>query len=163
MHFYKILTITATIIALTGCGDSKPLKAVELPTPKITASSQLEKYGPEGLLSATQPGWHSSNPPKFPERVMVDFQVSREVRLLGLLPQDGNPTRAPKSIHVEISNDGNSWSQAATSGDACSPNTPDGWSEIKFAKPVTARYLKIVILSNCGDPGLVTFRGLRLG
>ena len=157
------MTITTIVIALTGCGDSKPPKAVELPAPKITASSQLEKYGPEGLLSAAQPGWHSQNPRKFPEWVMVDFQAPREVRLLGLLAQDGNPTRAPKAIHVEISNDGNSWSQAAVADDACSPNTQDGWSEIKFAKPVTARYLKIVILSNCGDPGLVTFRGLRFG
>lgn len=153
MRFFKLLAITTIAIGLTGCGDSKP--------PKITASSQLEKYGPEGLLSATQPGWHSESPRKFPEWVMVDFQASREVPLVGLLMQDGGGSRAPKAIRIEISNDGNSWSQAASSDNACSPNTPDGWSNINFAKPVTTRYLKIVILSNCGDPGLVTFRGLR--
>ncbi len=163
MHFFKLLTITTIVIALTGCGDSKPPKTVELPTSKVTASSQLDNMGPEGLLSATQPGWHSASPPKFPEWVMVDFQVHREVRFLGLLQQDGIPTRAPKAIRVEMSNDGNSWSQVAGSDDACSPNKPDGWSNIDFAKPATGRYLKIVILSNCGDLGLVTFRGLRFG
>jgi hypothetical protein len=132
-----------------------------LQTPKLTASSQLEKYGPEGLLSATQPGWHSTSPPRFPEWVMVDFQAPREVRSLELLPQDRVPERAPKVIRVEISPDGNTWRRVADSDNACSPNTPDGWSRVNFAKPATGRYLKISILSNCGDPGLVTFRGLR--
>lgn len=163
MRFFGWLATTTMLLALTGCGDSKPPKTVELPTPKVIASSQLDNMGPEGLLSAMQPGWHSANPHKLPEWVMVDFQAPREVRRLGLLPQDGNPTRSPKAIRVEISNDGNSWSQAAGSDDACSPNMPDGWWNLDFAKPATGRYLKIVILSNCGDPGLVTFRGLRFG
>jgi hypothetical protein len=161
MNFVKLLAITAIAVALTGCGDSKPPKSAELPTPKVTASSQLDKFGPEGLVSATQPGWHSQNPRKFPEWFMVDFQSPREVPLLGLLPQDGQSARAPKAIRVEMSNDGNSWSEAASSDNACTPNAPEGWVNITFPKPVTTRYLKIVILSNCGDPNLVTVRGLR--
>lgn len=163
MHFFNLLTITTIVIALTGCGDSKPPKGAELSALRNTASSQLGKYTPEGLLSAAQPGWHAQNPRKFPEWVMVGFQVPREVQFQRLLPQDGNLTRAPKARHVEISNDGHFWLQSAASDDVCSPNTQNGWSEIKFVKPVTARYLKIAILSDRCDPGLVTFRGLKFG
>lgn len=163
MNFLKLFTITIIVIALTGCGDSKPPKTVELPTPKVTASSQSEKYGPEGLLLAMPPGWHSENPPKFPESLTVDFQSPREVRSLGLLQQEGQPARAPKAIRIEISDDGKSWTEVAGSDDACSPNTPDGWSNINFAKPVTIRYLKVIIFSNCGDPQFLTLRGLRFG
>ena len=129
--------------------------------PQSTASSQFGDYGPAGLLAATQPGWHAVQPPKCPESLTLDLRTRREIRLLGLLPQDGLPARAPKAIRVEISDDGNSWTAVAGSDDACAPNTPDGWSNIHFAKPVTTRYLRVIILSNCGDAQLLTLRGLR--
>ena len=139
---------------------ASPPAGGQLPA-RVTASSQLEPYGPDGLLASTPPGWHSANPPRYPEWVMVDFQASRQIRSLGLLPQNGHPERAPKLIRVEVSADGNAWTSAAGSDNACLPNTADGWSNIDFPKPATGRYLKITILSNCGDPNLVTFRGLR--
>ena len=62
---------------------------------------------------------------------------------------------------ILISNDGLYWTPVTFAENVCSPNMPDGWSNIDLPKPVTARYLKIFIFSNCGDAQLLTFRGLR--
>lgn len=164
MYFLKLFSITAVVMALTGCGDSESGKAGESSsTPKVTASSQLGEFGPQGLLSATSPGWHSEQPPKFPESLTVDFQTSREIKFLGLLQQEGQPARAPKALRIDISTDGNLWTQVVGSDNACSPNMPDGWSNINFPVPQTGRYLKLIIFSTCGDKQLLTLRGLRVG
>lgn len=164
VRFSKCLLITTIVFALAGCGDSEPGKAGKLPsTPKVTASSQLGELGPQGLFSNTAPGWHSERPPKFPESLTVDFQTLREIKHVGILQQEGQPARAPKALRIEISNDGNSWTQLAGSDNACSPNMPDGWFNIDFSKPYTGRYLKVIIFSNCGDAQLLTLRGLRVG
>jgi len=181
---YFTYTFAALILVLSGCGDSDntrttrapgepaseaatkgkdPVKTEPPKTPKITASSQKNEFGAAGLLAATPPGWHSGQPPKYPESLTVDFQSSREVKSLGLLMQEGQPARAPKAVRIEISDDGKSWTSVAGSNNACSPNMPDGWSNIDFAKGVTSRYLKVIIFSNCGDPQLLTLRGLRFG
>ena len=131
--------------------------------PKFTVTSQLDNYGPEGLGDSAQPGWHAARPPNYPESITVDLRTRRQIRLVGLLRQDGLPARAPKALGVEISDDGNSWTPVAGSDDACAPNTPDGWSNINFAESVTTRYVKVIIFSNCGDPELLTLRGLRFG
>ena len=184
MRFIKLLSITASVIVLAGCGDSdntrttrapgepaseaaskgtEPVKTEPSKAPKITATSQTGDFGPIGLFSATPPGWHSAQPPKFPESLTVDFQSPREAKSLALLPQEGQPARAPKAVRVEISDDGKSWASVAGSDNACAPNTPDGWSNINFSKPVSSRYLRVIIFSNCGDPRLLTLRGLRFG
>jgi hypothetical protein len=128
---------------------------------RVTASSQLDKYGPEGLLAAAQPGWHAGSPPIYPEWVMVEFPLPREIKSLGILPQDDNAARAPKAIHIEMSTNGRIWNFVAAGDNTCAPKTPDGWSRFSFPKPVTTRYLRISIVSNCGEASLLTFRGLR--
>jgi len=164
MHFLKLLSITAVAIVLAGCGDSNDCKAGESSsTPKVTAGSQLGELGPQGLFDAVQPGWHSAQPAKYPESLTVDFQIPREVQFIGLLQQEGQPTRAPKSLRIEISSDGKTWTAVGGSENACAPNIPDGWFNIDLAKPITAQHMKIVIFSNCGDAQLLTLRGLRVG
>ena len=173
MNASKLLSFTAALVVLTGCSDSnnmpksqalKATKASEQSqTIKLTASSQHDKFGPEGLVTATQPGWHSAYPPKYPESLTVDFLSPREIKSLGLLPQDGQAARAPKALRIEISSDGNSWKPVAESDNACPRKTPDGWSNIVFPKPAIGRYVKLTILSNCGDKELLTLRGLRFG
>ena len=182
---YLTCTCIALLLTLSGCGNSEnsrttrapgepastaaskketaPVKTEESKTPIITASSQTDDFGPTGLLSAIPPGWHSAQPPKYPEALTADFQQRREVKSLGLLQQEGQPARAPKAIRIDISDDGTSWIPVAGSDNACAPNTPDGWSNIDFAKPATGRYVKVVIFSNCGDPQFLTLRALRFG
>lgn len=162
-HFLKILSITTAIVVLAGCGDSEAVKADKSsPQKKVTASSQLREFGPEGLLSATSPGWHSEEPPKYPESLTVDLQKPHKIKSLGFLHQDRHPERAPKAVRISTSNDGKSWTQVAESDNACA-NKPDEWFNIELPKPSTGRYIKVIISSNCGDPQFLTLRGLRIG
>jgi hypothetical protein len=139
------------------------LLAIERPVlPDITASSQLENYGPQGLLAQISPGWHSERNPKYPQSITVDFHEQREIQLLGLLPQEEKTDRAPKVISIEVANDGELWEPVAGSDNACISNAAEGWHDISFAKPVKTRYLKISIFSNCGDPSLLTLKGLKI-
>lgn len=130
--------------------------------PKVTATSQYVQYGPQGLFSASEPGWHAELQPKYPQALSVDFHESKSFSEIGLLSQDNLTVRAPKNIRINVSDDGKTWVTAATSEDSCAANTADGWHNVKFAQGVKARYLQIEIFSNCGDPGLLTLRGLRI-
>ena len=62
---------------------------------------------------------------------------------------------------IGSSRDGKAWTTVAN--DSEMPCTrPDGnWMNAALRESVTARYLKIVILANCGDPDHVGVRGLR--
>lgn len=131
-------------------------------TPSVSASSQLNSYGPDSLFELKQPGWHAEKLPTYPQSITVDFHVQREIQLLGLLAQDGNTDRAPKAIRIEIANDGKSWVSVADSENACVPSSFQEWRDIMFDKPVKARYLKIIIFSNCGNPEFLTLKGLRV-
>jgi hypothetical protein len=128
----------------------------------IKASSQMGSYGPQGLLSQMQPGWHAERNPKYPQTLMIDLHKSQSFGTIGLLPQDENSVRAPKSIRIKVSNDGKSWVTAASSNDSCVANAPGGWHSVKLTKLVKARFLEVEIFSNCGDPDFLTLRGLRI-
>lgn len=132
------------------------------PKIKINVTSQLEKYGPEELFRSQQAAWHAEKPPKYPQSITVDFYGQREIGLLGLLPQESKPERAPQAIRIETSNDGKSWLPVADVDNVCASNAAQGWHDEKFGQPVMARYLKIIIFSNCGDPDFLTLRGLRI-
>jgi hypothetical protein len=114
-------------------------------------------------MSATPPGWHSSQPPKFPEMLTVDFGAVRSIKSVGFLQQEGQPARAPKALRIEVGDDGKSWKAVAGSDNACSPNMPDGWSEVGFSAPASGRHVRVTIFSNCGDPQFLSLRGLRFG
>ncbi len=136
-----------------------PAKAIA--ANRVTASSQHEFFGPDGLLASTQPGWQSASPPDYPEWIAVDFRRSRKITTLGLRAQDGNPGRAPKVIRVESSEDGATWSAQVASEIPCAPNSADGWLNMQLLAPAVGRYLRVVILANCGDAGFVALRGMQ--
>lgn len=164
MKINTLVVSAFVLVAVTGCGDSNDsTKPVASRSPILTASSQMGDYGPQGLFDAVQPGWHSAQPAKYPESLTVDFRAPREVKFIGLLQQEGQSARAPKSLRIEISSDGKTWTAVGGSDNACAPNNPDGWVNIDLAKPITAQHMKIVIFSNCGDAQLLTLRGLRIG
>lgn len=130
--------------------------------PKIQATSTHQSYGPEGLFQVKGPGWHAATPVVFPQELSFEFGTPVVFRRLGLLHQERHPERAPREYMVEVSADGNFWTLAAVVGDACSPNTPDGWNLQDLSKPVQVRFMRLVILSNCGDRNLLTLLGLRV-
>ncbi|MFH1814751.1 MAG: discoidin domain-containing protein [Pseudomonadota bacterium] len=128
----------------------------------LTASSQ-STFGPQGLFSAISPGWHSQQPPQYPESITADLGVSKQIGYIGILQQEGHPTRAPKAFRVEMSDDGITWLAVAGSDNACTQNMPDGWFNVDLPKPSFGRYLRVIVFSNCGDAQMLTLRGLRVG
>ncbi|MHB1606649.1 MAG: discoidin domain-containing protein [Leptospirales bacterium] len=129
--------------------------------PTIIASSQLSNYGPQGLIYSSEPGWHAESPPKYPESLIIDFNRTKEIRILKMLYQNGMPERGPRSISIYISNNGRFWIPIENFNNICKVNEKDGWHVLKFSHASKTRYLKIEILSNCGDPQLLTLRGLK--
>ncbi len=128
--------------------------------PRVTASSQ-QQLGPEGLLASVAPGWQSQSPPDYPEWIIVDFQASREIASLGLLPEEDHVDRAPKVIRLEFSDDAKKWTPMPAAERPCALDPKSNWSILKLPAVRKSRYVKIYILDNCGDPAMVTIRGLR--
>lgn len=140
--------------------ESAPRQLLSAYFPRVTVSSQYEQFGAAGLMTFQRPGWLSAKSPEYPQWVLVDFLANRDVAAIGILVEDGQQPRAPKTIRIEWSRDGKSWTTANESEMSCT--LPDGsWMNAALHGGVTGRYLKIVILGNCGDPDHVTLRGLR--
>jgi len=163
MNINWLLLSVLILVTATGCGKSDDATKSVASHPILTASSKTGDYGPQGLFDTVQPGWHSAQPPKYPESLTVDFKTPREVKYIGLLQQDGQPSRAPKALRIESSSDGKTWTAVGGSDNACAPNSPDNWVNVDLAKPSTVQFLRIVIFSNCGDTQLLTLRGVRVG
>ena len=115
----------------------------------------------DSLLKPGSAGWQSASPPDYPEWLLVDFHASREVRLIALKAQDNQQARAPQILRVESSEDGMQWLPQAASEIPCAPNTDEGWLNLGLLTVAKGRYLKIVILANCGAEDFIAIRGLR--
>jgi hypothetical protein len=144
-------------VCLAACGGGNG--ASQDARAHISASSTLQDFGPGGVLSANQPGWHSQKPPKFPEWVQLDFNQKQSFTKLSLLPQDGFPDRGPKRLQIQVSDDGKTWTTAGTIDNAC--GEVNRWKSLDVGKTVDTTHVRLLIESNCGSQELLTFRGLR--
>ena len=129
--------------------------------PTVKASSTLGNYGPFGLLAAAQPGWHSERRPHYPQTLDIDLSEVKTFRKMLLLPQDGLLSRMPGSLEVRIKSEAGDWLDVGHFDGLCNVTTEDGWREAVLVKPRSARFVRLVISQNCGDPELLTLRGLR--
>lgn len=139
----------------------EPPMSTGVPQARITQSSVLEKYDASGLLKASEPGWHAARNPTYPQAVTIEFEESRTLQRISLLPQDTLSVRGPKSVDVETSEDGTKWTRVYSIPDACQ-GQENRWRTFGMSKPIAARWLRLTIHSNCGDPDLLTLRGLRV-
>ena len=130
--------------------------------PVISSSSQHKNFGAAGLLELESPGWHAEVDPIYPQTITVDLRMSRSINGFGLLPQLGHANRMPKNVRLITSNDGEHWEILGTYDDLCIPENADEWHYENLIIGVEARYLKFEIHSNCGDPNLLTLRGLKI-
>ena len=130
-------------------------------TPILKASSILANFGPYGLLTAMQPGWHAERQPHYPQTLDIDLSEVKTFKKLLLLPQDGLPLRMPGSLEVSIRSENEDWMQVGHFDDLCNATAENGWHDAVLDKPHSARFVRLVILRNCGDPDLLTLRGLR--
>ena len=135
--------------------------AAKSAAPSVTSSSHSERMEAGGVLQPASAGWQSAGPPDYPEWLLVDFHTSREVRLIAMRAQDNQQARAPQILRIESSEDGKLWLPQAASEIPCAPNTDEGWLNLGLLNVAKGRYLKIVILANCGATDFVAIRGLR--
>lgn len=146
---------------LTSRVSNPTIKVVDIPS--ISATSVMDQYGPEGLFMQIPPGWHAEKHPTYPQTLKIDFKEIKSFDSISFLPQD--PTviaRSPKNVRIKVSNDEQTWAEVESSNDVCTSNAPEGWHKLQLPKKLDARYLKVEILENCGDPELLTLRGLRI-
>ena len=129
---------------------------------EITASSQYESFGPYNLLLQKNPPWHAERPPKYPQTLSIDLGKVKELRSIGFLPQDGAKDRAPNRIQISASSDGKSWVDITGTRRICKANAANGWHEVGLDRKIKARFLMINIKSNCGNPDLLTLKGLKI-
>ena len=129
--------------------------------PTVKASSTLGSFGPYGLLTAAQPGWHAERRPDYPQTLDIDLSEVKTFRKMLLLPQDGLLSRMPGSFEVSIKSEAGDWLQVGHFDGLCNVTTEDGWHEAVLDKPRSARFVRLVISRNCGDPEFLTLRGLR--
>lgn len=156
-------TIKPFVINISSVTANPAIPVVEnVLLPSIKASSQFELFGPYGLLNMMQPGWHSERDPHYPQFLVIDFKERHKIKEIGFLPQDSGKLRGPKHIRVLKSNDGKKWVNIIEKSNICDENSGEGWHKIILEKQIDARYLKVEILSNCGDPHLLTLRGLKV-
>jgi len=135
--------------------DSKESQNIDI----VDASSTMPPYGAEGLLTGTPPGWHAARPAKYPQVLIFSLSKTRQIRSVSFLPQEGNSDRGPKRIEVQISKDRRHWDTVDTIVDACGPSSM--WSEHSLPRVTTARFVKLVILANCGHSELLTLQGVK--
>lgn len=129
-------------------------------TVKISSSSVLDSYTADGLLDAKQPGWHAKSPPVYPQILTFAFPATQRISQIGLLPQDGQISRGPKTIVIEVSDDEAIWKEVSRIDNACN-NPGDNWRDHALSQPLSTKYIRLTILSNCGDPAFLTLRGVR--
>lgn len=130
--------------------------------PILKASSTLGSFGPYGLLTAAQPGWHAERQPHYPQTLDIDLSETKTIQKILLLPQDGLRLRMPGSLEVRIRSEDGDWVEVGHFNDLCDAVTENDWHDAVLDKPQNARFVRLVIFQNCGDPDFLTLRGLRL-
>lgn len=140
-------------------GKSVYIKKIECE--KISVSSQLGGFGGGGLPFAAQPGWHAATPVVFPQEIDVKFIEDRPIKGIRLLFQDGLIKRGPRQIEI-LGGTEKGTLRSIFSTEVDCKNDSSVWRDIEFKKSVSVNSLKLVIKSNCGDPQLLTLRGLRI-
>jgi len=132
------------------------------PVPIVKATSRHILYGPEGLFYSKNPGWHASSPSVYPQKLTIDLRDIKQLNSLSFLPQDGNYQRMPNNMIINISKDGNTWEKVALFENVCKSTPIYEWHKVPLLESVDSQYVQIEILNNCGDPDLLTLKGLKI-
>jgi len=91
--------------------------------------------------------WHTSwstAQPRHPHEIQIDLGKSLEILGFTQLPRQGNSNGRIRGYEFYVSRDGKQWEPIVTDGHF--PNS-DQLQTVKFEKPVTGRYVRLVALS----------------
>ena len=120
----------------------------------IKASSEQDGYAAQNALDGDlETFWHSSwdsDPiPAFPHELVIEFNAPKRLAGFTALPrQDGNHNGWIKDFAFYASNDGVNWGEPVAKGIFAED---EKLKTVKFAAPVTARFVKLVALSGYAD------------
>ena len=96
--------------------------------------------------------WHTSwegDMPNYPHELVVEFDGTRNLAGFTALPrQDGNQNGWIKDFAFYVSADGKTWGDSVAKG-TFAKNAK--LKTVKFAKPVTTKFVKLVALSGYAD------------
>ncbi|MFO0928592.1 MAG: discoidin domain-containing protein [Gemmataceae bacterium] len=95
--------------------------------------------------------WHSAysgEPARPPHEIQLDLGKAVPLRALTVLPrQDDNPNGRIVRYAVHVSADARAWGDPIAAGQLADTTR---LQTIRFARPVTGRYLRLVVLSAAG-------------
>lgn len=129
--------------------------------PKVTTSSDMApQFDGTCLMSPSKRIWHAQRPAQYPEWVLCRFHDPLPARRLFLQAQDGHVDRAPGRIELEAMVDG-TWTRILSVRDIVWRFGGE-WQGWPIETPVAAAAYRLTILSNSGDPTLLTLQNLYL-
>ena len=113
---------------------------------RIRTDSADSDYPPELAIDGNpETLWHTGwkdAAPEFPHYLIVELPQPVKIAGLTCLPrQDNNPNGGIKGYAVYISGDGKDWGQPVARG---SFTKGEGTQTIRFAQPVSSRFIKFV-------------------
>lgn len=131
----------------------------DIPVEKLTATtgSAQSPRGQEGPASNVLDGntgtlWHTAwSPLASHDQLWIQFEMDEptEIDAVRYLPRSGSPNGVISEYLVQVSNDGQNWTEAAT---GTWPNEDADWRIAEFA-PVTAKYVRMTAVHSRGDSG----------
>jgi len=119
----------------------------------IKADSFEEGYEVENAIDGDPDTmWHTSwegDMPGFPHELVIEFDGARKLAGFTALPrQDGNQNGWIKDFTFYVSTEGKTWSEPVANGVFAQDAK---LKTVKFAAPVTAKFVKLVALSGYAD------------
>ncbi|HEY3413048.1 MAG TPA: glycoside hydrolase family 2 TIM barrel-domain containing protein [Armatimonadota bacterium] len=106
--------------------------------------------------------WHTNwqtKPTGLPHQIVVDMGETLELIGFTCLPRQGMENGRIGRYEFYVSADGKDWGSAVATG--AFPNTPDGRT-VRFPRPVTARHIKLVALSEVNGNGFTSLADLNV-
>ena len=140
--------------------SEKNVDLIEIYCSKVSATSVLNNYDASKLTVAGDPGWHAATPAAYPQILDVDLGYVRKVENVYFLPQKELTQRFPHAIAIQASNNKNEWKHLFKGELGCGESSRR-WRTVRMSSEHNIRYMRIYILSNCGDPTYLTLKGLR--
>ncbi|MBI5689132.1 MAG: discoidin domain-containing protein [Verrucomicrobia bacterium] len=115
---------------------------------QVRVDTQADDFPAEQLLDGRpETFWHTSwaeGAAGYPHHIIVELPRPTRVTGLRCLPrQDGNRNGWIKDYVVQVSTDGRVWEETVAKGSLA---RDDSWKEIRFARAVETRWLKLVVL-----------------
>jgi hypothetical protein len=129
----------------------------------VKSSSVFQNLGASLILAPEEfstVAWHAQKPPQYPEWLVFDFGSKISFSRISIRSQlQVSSQRGPKEFILQSSENGKNWKNVFSVADACTIKGGD-WKKFTLPKMESTRFARILFLSNCGDPNLLTLQNI---